>query len=76
MSPDTIRMVSRSSPVGVFDSGLGGLTVLKEMLEVLPFESTVYFGDSGRSPYGTKSRDTIMHFAEQDACFLLSKGVK
>ncbi len=66
----------RSGAIGVFDSGLGGLTVLKEILAELPSESTVYFGDSGRYPYGTKSRDTIIRFAEQDSAFLLSKGVK
>ena len=65
-----------SSPIGVFDSGLGGLTVLKEIQKVLPHESTIYFGDNGRAPYGTKSRDTIVHFARQDAQFLLSKNVK
>lgn len=76
MSKVIAESIDRADPIGVFDSGLGGLTVLKEMLLRLPNESTVYFGDSGRSPYGTKSRETIIHFAEQDAEFLLSKGVK
>jgi len=52
-----------SCPIGIFDSGLGGLTVQKEMILQLPLEHTVYFGDSGRSPYGTKSKETIIHFA-------------
>lgn len=65
-----------SCPVGIFDSGLGGLTVQKELIEQLPSEHTVYFGDSGRSPYGTKSKETIIHFAMQDAAFLLSQKVK
>jgi len=63
-------------PVGIFDSGLGGLTVQKELIKQLPLEHTVYFGDSGRSPYGTKSKETIIHFAMQDASFLLSRKVK
>lgn len=68
--------IDLSGPIGVFDSGLGGLTVLKELLKILPNENTVYFGDNGRAPYGTKSPDTIIHFAQQDASFLQSKGVK
>lgn len=44
-----------SKPIGIFDSGLGGLTVLKEIRNLLPDESLIYFGDSGRAPYGTKS---------------------
>lgn len=63
-------------PIGVFDSGLGGLTVVKELLEAMPEEDIVYFGDTDRVPYGTKSRETIRKFARQDEAFLLSKGVK
>lgn len=63
-------------PVGVFDSGLGGLTAVKELERVLPGESIVYFGDTGRVPYGTKSRDTILRYARQDTAFLLRHGVK
>lgn len=63
-------------PIGVFDSGLGGLTVVKELLNALPNEDIIYFGDTDRVPYGTKSRDTIRKFARQDEAFLLSKGVK
>ncbi len=63
-------------PIGVFDSGLGGLTVLKELQKLLPDENIVYFGDTGRVPYGSKSNDTIKHYAMQDEQFLLSKNVK
>lgn len=65
-----------TSPIGVFDSGLGGLTVLKEIMALLPDEDTVYFGDSGRAPYGTKSHDTIVKFALQDMHFLQEHRVK
>ncbi len=63
-------------PIGVFDSGLGGLTVLREIEKVLPNENIVYFGDTGRVPYGNKSNDTIISYARQDEKFLLSKDVK
>lgn len=66
----------RNCPIGVFDSGIGGMTVLKEIWKVLPNESTIYFGDSGRSPYGTKSHDTIVQFSLQNMRFLLSQDVK
>lgn len=62
--------------IGVFDSGLGGLTAVKELLNVLPNEKIVYFGDTGRVPYGNRSRETIFKYAMQDANFLLSKNVK
>lgn len=63
-------------PIGVFDSGLGGLTALDELKKILPNEDIIYFGDSARIPYGTKSRSVIEKFALQDTRFLLSKGVK
>lgn len=63
-------------PIGVFDSGLGGLTAVKEILAALPEEDIVYFGDTGRVPYGTRSFDTIVKYARQDAAFLLSHDVK
>lgn len=63
-------------PIGVFDSGLGGLTAVKELLTVLPHEDIVYFGDTGRVPYGNRSKSIIMKYAKQDADFLLSKDVK
>jgi len=60
----------------VFDSGIGGLTVVRALRRRLPGESIVYFGDPARSPYGTKSADIILRFALEDAGFLLSRGVK
>ena len=63
-------------PIGVFDSGLGGLTVLREMISKCPNEDLVYFGDCGRIPYGTKSRETVQKYTMQDIKFLLSKDVK
>lgn len=63
-------------PIGVFDSGLGGLTAVREILHIMPNENVVYFGDTGRVPYGTRSRETILKYAAQDIAFLLSKQVK
>ncbi len=63
-------------PIGVFDSGLGGLTAMSELHRLMPNEDIIYFGDSARIPYGTKSPQVIRKFALQDARFLLSKGVK
>jgi glutamate racemase len=63
-------------PIGVFDSGIGGLTVLKELLDHLPAESFVYFGDTARVPYGTKSGDTVRRFSRENVTFLLERGVK
>ncbi len=66
----------KNKSIGIFDSGLGGLTVVKEIIKLLPNEDIVYFGDTARVPYGTKSPKTITHFAIQDANFLMSMGVK
>ncbi len=63
-------------PIGVFDSGLGGLTAVKELEKILPRESIVYFGDTGRVPYGTRSRETIRRYAAQDMAFLMNHDVK
>lgn len=68
--------MSDNRPIGVFDSGLGGLTVVKELTRILPNEKIVYFGDTSRVPYGNKSQSTIKKYALQDEQFLLSKGVK
>ena len=65
-----------SSPIGVFDSGIGGLTVLKELLAHLPGESYVYFGDTARVPYGTKSAETVLRFSRENVRLLLDRGVK
>ncbi len=64
------------SKIGVFDSGLGGLTAVRELMEILPGENIVYFGDTARVPYGTRSRDTICQFAVQDLRFLLEQDLK
>lgn len=63
-------------PIGVFDSGLGGLTAVRQLTAGMPDETIVYFGDTGRVPYGSRSRETIRRYARQDAAFLLSQGVK
>lgn len=63
-------------PIGVFDSGLGGLTVVRELLKRLPNENLIYFGDTGRVPYGSRSPEIIRHFTLQNSRFLLSHGVK
>ncbi len=68
--------MNNSRAIGVFDSGLGGLTVAKEIIKLLPYEDIVYFGDTGRVPYGTKSPETIKKYTRQDESFLLSKNVK
>ena len=65
-----------NAPVGVFDSGVGGLTVAREITRQLPNESIVYFGDTARVPYGSKSKDTIIKYARQIVRFLKTKDVK
>lgn len=67
---------SASNPIGVFDSGIGGLTVVRALMESLPFERIVYFGDTARVPYGVKSAETITGYARQIVRFLLEKNVK
>lgn len=64
------------APLGVFDSGVGGLTVVRALRELLPRESIVYLGDTARVPYGSKSPDTIRRFAMEDTQFLVGHGVK
>lgn len=63
-------------PIGVFDSGLGGLTAAGELARMLPTESIIYFGDNGRVPYGSRSRETILKYAKQDVAFLKTFGLK
>lgn len=63
-------------PVGVFDSGLGGLTVAREIIRQIPDEKIVYFGDTARVPYGSKSQDTVVHYVRQILNFLKTKDVK
>ncbi len=65
-----------SLPIGIFDSGVGGLTVLRAIRDRLPQENLIYLGDTARVPYGNKSQATIARYAVEDTQFLLSKGVK
>lgn len=68
--------VKKSAPVGVFDSGVGGLTVAREIMRHLPNENIVYFGDTARVPYGSKSKDNIIRYSRQIINFLKGKNVK
>ena len=63
-------------PIGVFDSGLGGLTAVRELKRLLPEEDIVYFGDTGRVPYGSRSKETIIKYARQDVAFLRTFDLK
>lgn len=63
-------------PIGVFDSGLGGLTAVRELLDQLPQEQIIYLGDTGRVPYGSRSRATILKYARQDIEFLMTFDIK
>jgi len=63
-------------PIGVFDSGIGGLTVVRELLHQLPHESLIYFGDTARVPYGNKSPETVRRYAREILGFLVARGVK
>lgn len=66
----------RAAPIGVFDSGLGGLTVAHAIMRQLPAESLIYFGDTARVPYGPKSPDTVRRYSHEIAAYLLEQGVK
>src|SRR6267378_728455 len=68
-------MARQSSPIGVFDSGVGGLTVFREIARALPHQSLIYLGDSARVPYGTKSPETVTRYALQAAAYLLDRGI-
>lgn len=68
--------INKENPIGVFDSGIGGLTVVKHLSQVLPDEHIVYFGDTARVPYGSKSNSTVIEYSIQDTNFLLHKNVK
>lgn len=67
---------NRTAPVGVFDSGVGGLTVAREIMRQLPHENLVYFGDTARVPYGSKSQNTVIRYSRQIIRFLKTKKVK
>jgi len=69
-------MKKNNRPIGIFDSGIGGLTVVKEVIRELPHEDIVYFGDTARLPYGNKSPRTVIRFSVENTKFLLKFGVK
>ena len=69
-------MSDKNAPIGVFDSGIGGLTVVREIMRQIPNEKIIYFGDTARVPYGNKSRETVTRFSRQIVRFLQSHEVK
>jgi len=69
-------MKEKDKPIGIFDSGVGGLTVVKEITRHLPDESIIYLGDTARVPYGIKSPETVIKYSRQNAKFLKGKGIK
>lgn len=68
--------LSIDSPIGIFDSGVGGLTVMRQLMHVLPNEHMIYFGDTARIPYGGKSQETIIRYSIENAIFLLEQKIK
>ena len=68
--------LNRQMPIGVFDSGVGGLTVAREIMRQIPNEKMVYFGDTARTPYGSKSRETVIRYSRQIVRFLQTMQVK
>jgi len=66
----------KDKPIGIFDSGLGGLTCVAEVRRLMPNENIVYFGDTARIPYGTRSRETVLEYAKQDVAFIKKHDVK
>ena len=68
--------MNNTKPIGIFDSGIGGLTVAKRLSLTLPQENIIYFGDTARVPYGSKSNSTVIEYSIQDTIFLISKNVK
>lgn len=71
-----MNFMNKTNPIGFFDSGIGGLTVVKAVTRLLPNENIVYFGDTARVPYGSKSNDTVIEYSIQAANFLLRKNIK
>src|SRR5436309_1442082 len=69
-------MATGGDAIGIFDSGVGGLTVLHALLEALPHEDLVYLGDTGRYPYGTKSAETVTRYSVENVDFLIARGIK
>src|SRR6267154_2491830 len=75
-SPRGVGMTRRRPTIGVFDSGFGGLTVLKALLELIPDANYLYFGDTARLPYGSKSAETVGRYAAEAAQYLESHGAE
>jgi glutamate racemase len=71
-----MKQILKQTSIGMFDSGIGGLTVMKQILQLLPKESIVYFGDTARLPYGEKSRETIIRYSIENAIFLMEQHIK
>ena len=69
-------LLKKDAPIGVFDSGVGGLTVAREIIRQIPNEKIIYFGDTARVPYGSKSKETVTRFSEQIVRFLRTFQVK
>ena len=69
-------METREKPIGIFDSGMGGLTVLREIIRLLPFEHTLYYADAAHCPYGEKSREEVINYTETGIRFLINQGAK
>jgi len=70
------RRPARTRPIGIFDSGIGGLTVVRALRKLLPGEDLIYLGDTGRYPYGTKSADVVKRYSFENTEFLVDKDVK
>lgn len=66
----------RLGSIGIFDSGFGGLTVMRAIRELMPYENIIYFGDTARLPYGSKSAETILRYSIENASFLATQGIK
>ncbi len=73
---DITHLMDLTAPIGIFDSGIGGLTVLNAIASVMPSESTIYLGDTARVPYGSKSAETVARYARECADFLYQRNVK
>jgi glutamate racemase len=71
-----LSITDKQKPIGVFDSGIGGLTVVKRLASTLPNENIIYFGDTARVPYGSKSNSTVIEYSIQNTKFLLQKNIK
>ncbi len=76
MMQDKVKAYPKDAPIGVFDSGIGGLTVFREIMRQMPNEKIIYFGDTARVPYGNKSKETVTRFSRQIARFLQTQNVK